>query len=197
MILVIDNNDSFTYNLIDYIKTQTKLPVEVIGIDSLVIEQVINIAPQAIVISPGPGKPDDYPSLYKVIKNFHKQIPILGVCLGFQCIVSYFGGRIIHSRRPVHGHTTQLQHLGVGIFKGIPQNFNVMRYHSLIAEQQSFPKCLTITATNDENIIMGLEHQSYPTYGVQYHPESILSEYGYKQVELFLAKVCENSENRI
>lgn len=197
MILVIDNNDSFTYNLIDYIKTQTKLTVQVVGIDNLLIEDIINMKPKAIVISPGPGNPDDYPILNEVLEQFYQRVPILGVCLGFQCIVSYFGGSIIHGYHPVHGHTTQLRHTNEGIFQGLPQNFNVMRYHSLIADGATFPNCLKITAKNDEAIIMAFEHITFPVFGVQYHPESILSEYGYRQVELFLSKVGDYCENRI
>ena len=170
MILVIDNNDSFTYNLIDYIKTQTKLTVQVVGIDNLLIEDVINMKPKAIVISPGPGNPDDYPILNEVLEQFYQRVP---------------------------GHTTQLRHTNEGIFQGLPQNFNVMRYHSLIADGATFPNCLKITAKNDEAIIMAFEHITFPVFGVQYHPESILSEYGYRQVELFLSKVGDYCENRI
>ncbi|SUK89604.1 Para-aminobenzoate synthase, amidotransferase component PabAb [Staphylococcus aureus] len=123
MILVIDNNDSFTYNLIDYIKTQTKLTVQVVGIDNLLIEDIINMKPKAIVISPGPGNPDDYPILNEVLEQFYQRVPILGVCLGFQCIVSYFGGNIIHGYHPVHGHTTQLRHTNEGIFSRTASKF--------------------------------------------------------------------------
>lgn len=192
MIIVIDNKDSFTYNLVDYTKNISQQPVKVIDVDQVDIKALQYLKPEAIIISPGPGKPSDYPVLSHVITTFAATTPILGVCLGFQLIVEYFGGKIIKSDKPVHGHVTTLTHTNSGIFKGLKQNFQVMRYHSLIAHTASIPSELNIVAYNEKQIIMAVEHEQLPLYGVQYHPESILSEYGHKQLQLFLAKAGEH-----
>ncbi|NWK84042.1 aminodeoxychorismate/anthranilate synthase component II [Staphylococcus sp. GSSP0090] len=186
MILIIDNKDSFTYNIVDYIKQNYRGSIDVIDVENLTINKIHHLAPKAIVISPGPGAPRDYPILNEVIKTFSERLPILGVCLGFQQIVTYFGGDIIKSDKPIHGHTTQIRHNGKGIFQELPETFKVMRYHSLKADSQTFPDALEIAAINDDNIIMGLEHKSLPIYGVQYHPESILSEHGLAQIQTFI-----------
>ena len=169
MILMIDNKDSFTYNIVDYIKQIYKDGVCVIDVTALSIAKIQQIQPKGIVISPGPGTPEDYPILTEVMDEFAQQVPILGVCY-----------------RPIHGHTTVIEHTGEGIFKDLPQSFKVMRYHSLMAQQDTMPSQLKVTARNDEAIIMAIEHQSLPIYGVQYHPESILSEYGIEQLKLFI-----------
>ncbi|PTG30640.1 aminodeoxychorismate/anthranilate synthase component II [Staphylococcus capitis] len=186
MIVMIDNHDSFTYNLIDYLKVQTTDEVKVISVDEVSITKLKKLSPKAIIISPGPGKPSDYPVLSTIISHYDQLIPILGVCLGFQLIVEYYGGRIIHSPKPIHGHTTTLRHTNEGIFKGLPQEFNVMGYHSLMVDPEYIPNTLKVTATNNENVIMAVQHQYLSIYGVQYHPESILSEYGHDQLKLFL-----------
>lgn len=186
MIVMIDNHDSFTYNLIDYLKVQTTDEVKVISVVEVSITKLKKLSPKAIIISPGPGKPSDYPVLSTIISHYDQLMPILGVCLGFQLIVEYYGGRIIHSPKPIHGHTTTLRHTNEGIFKGLPQEFNVMRYHSLMVDPEYIPNTLKVTATNDENVIMAVQHQYLSIYGVQYHPESILSEYGHDQLKLFL-----------
>ncbi|EGS39792.1 anthranilate synthase component II [Staphylococcus capitis] len=186
MIVMIDNHDSFTYNLIDYLKVQTTDEVKVISVNEVSITKLKKLSPKAIIISPGPGKPSDYPVLSTIISHYEQLMPILGVCLGFQLIVEYYGGRIIHSPKPIHGHTTTLRHTNEGIFKGLPQEFNVMRYHSLMVDPEYIPNTLKVTATNDENVIMAVQHQYLSIYGVQYHPESILSEYGHDQLKLFL-----------
>ena len=186
MIVMIDNHDSFTYNLIDYLKVQTTDEVKVISVDEVSITKLKKLSPKAIIISPRPGKPSDYPVLSTIISHYDQLMPILGVCLGFQLIVEYYGGRIIHSPKPIHGHTTTLRHTNEGIFKGLPQEFNVMRYHSLMIDPEYIPNTLKVTATNDENVIMAVQHQYLSIYGVQYHPESILSEYGHDQLKLFL-----------
>lgn len=186
MIVMIDNHDSFTYNLIDILHVQTSEEIKVISVDELTKTMLKKLNPQAIIISPGPGSPSDYPILSKIISHFSYHIPILGVCLGFQLIVEHYGGNIMHSNKPVHGHTTTIKHTDEGIFNGIPQYFRVMRYHSLMADPQAIPHLLKITAINDEGIIMGIQHKQLPIYGVQYHPESILSEYGHEQLKLFL-----------
>ncbi|MBL7584715.1 anthranilate synthase component II [Staphylococcus saccharolyticus] len=188
MIIMIDNHDSFTYNLIDYIKVQTHEEIKVISVDHVSVKFIEYLNPRAIIISPGPGRPSDYPVLSTLLEKFHSYTPILGVCLGFQLIVEFYGGQITHNDKPIHGHTTKIHHCNEGIFKGLPSSFNVMRYHSLMAVNSSIPSELKITAKNDEEIIMAVEHCDYPVYGVQYHPESILSEYGHAQVNLFLTE---------
>lgn len=197
MIVVIDNKDSFTYNLINYFKIATKEPIKVIDIDYLILEELVAFNPNAIVISPGPGRPSDYPKLFKVIETFYQQVPILGVCLGFQVVYEYFGGKIVHRNNPIHGHTTKLSHQQLGIFKGIPHSFNVMLYHSLMADKETLPNELKVTAIGEDGVIMGLQHQQYSIFAVQYHPESILSEHGYNQIQNFLEIVGENIEYRI
>ena len=186
MILIMDNKDSFTYNIVDYIKQSYSGAVNVVDVEEITTEKITQMSPDAIVISPGPGSPDDYPILDEVIKVFSEQVPILGVCLGFQQITTYFGGDIIKGDKPIHGHTTQIQHDNSGIFKGLADTFYVMRYHSLIADTKTFPKILKVTATNQEGIIMACAHKTLPVFGVQYHPESILSEYGIEQIKLFI-----------
>lgn len=197
MIIVIDNKDSFTYNLIDYFKTETDKEIVVYEVDDVSVDLLRSSNVEAIVISPGPGKPSDYPILTEIMNQFEGEIPILGVCLGFQFIYEYYGGTIIHGLKPVHGHTTTLTHKETGLFKGLPQAFEVMRYHSLIADKNHIPTILNMTAYNEEGIIMAFEHNKYPIYGVQYHPESILSEYGHEQIRLFLEKVGIDYEHRI
>lgn len=186
MIAVIDNNDSFTYNLIDYFKVTTEETIKIFEVDQLTIEQLNKEQPDAIVISPGPGQPKDYPVLFQVMKHFSQNVPILGVCLGFQLIFEYYGGEIVNGPYPVHGHTTLIKHNRQGIFANLPKSFHVIRYHSLIGETSSLPNELAITARNEEDIIMAVQHTSLPIYAVQYHPESILSEHGHAQIKQFL-----------
>lgn len=189
MIIMIDNKDSFTYNIVDYLKTESEHDVEVMDVDAVTIPKLEACQPAAIVISPGPGAPADYPILQDVLRHFEQHIPILGVCLGFQLIVTYYGGEIVHAPFPVHGHTTRITHDGSQLFKGLPETFNVMRYHSLMAAPSTIKAPLIVTATNTEHIIMAVAHESLPIYAVQYHPESILSEYGHAQIRNFLSKV--------
>ena len=189
MIIMIDNKDSFTYNIVDYLKTESLQHVEVIDVDDVTVEKLESYQPTAIVISPGPGAPEDYPVLREVLNQFEQCVPILGVCLGFQLIVTYYGGKIVHAPYPVHGHTTCITHDGSQLFQNLPTSFNVMRYHSLMADPASVNAPLVVTATNTEQIIMAVEHASLPIYAVQYHPESILSEHGHAQIHNFLSKV--------
>ncbi|MBO1198803.1 aminodeoxychorismate/anthranilate synthase component II [Staphylococcus simiae] len=197
MIIVIDNNDSFTYNLIDYFATQTKENIEVISINELSLSYLQHHIPSAIVISPGPGKPEDYPILYDVLSMFANDIPILGVCLGFQILYTYFGGDVICNNYPVHGETTAIQHNNHGLFQGLPQDFNAMRYHSLMADIETLPPDIIVTARNKDNVIMGIAHNYLPLYGLQYHPESILSEFGHEQIKLFLQEVEHADDDNI
>lgn len=197
MIVVIDNKDSFTYNLVGLIARNTKQEVRVIDVDHATIEELESLTPNALVISPGPGVPKDYPILYDIIRTFEKRCPILGVCLGFQLLIDYYGGEIIANDKPVHGHTTSLIHHQSSLFEQLPQQFNVMRYHSLMVDRHTMPSELYITAENNEGVIMAVAHHTLPIVGVQYHPESILSEYGAEQIQLFLNLTGETYANQI
>lgn len=186
MILVIDNYDSFTYNLVQYLG-ELGADLKVYRNDKTTVGAINRMKPDKIVISPGPGVPKDAGISEEVIRVFGKTIPILGVCLGHQAIGEVFGGRIVGAKRLMHGKTSKIFHDGKEIFKGIANPFEATRYHSLIVERKSFPKALKITAeTKDDKEIMGLQHKSYPIYGVQFHPESILTVEGKKILKNFL-----------
>ncbi|HAR5805157.1 TPA: aminodeoxychorismate/anthranilate synthase component II [Staphylococcus pseudintermedius] len=188
MIVMIDNKDSFTYNIVDYVEYERQQPVTVIDVEAVSIEKLKEMQPTALIISPGPGAPEDYPILFEVVKAFEHTTPILGVCLGFQLLVTYYGGKIIHAPRPVHGHTTRISHDQSPLFQGLPEQFEVMRYHSLMADPMTIVKPLVVSAQNEQGIVMAVRHMSRPIDGVQYHPESILSEYGHEQIRNFLRK---------
>ncbi|EIQ4000504.1 aminodeoxychorismate/anthranilate synthase component II [Staphylococcus pseudintermedius] len=188
MIVMIDNKDSFTYNIVDYVEYERQQPVTVIDVEAVSIEKLKEMQPTALIISPGPGAPEDYPILFEVVKAFEHTTPILGVCLGFQLLVTYYGGKIIHAPRPVHGHTTRISHDQSPLFQGLPDQFEVMRYHSLMADPMTIAKPLVVSAQNEQGIVMAVRHMSRPIDGVQYHPESILSEYGHEQIRNFLRK---------
>ncbi|EIQ0609199.1 aminodeoxychorismate/anthranilate synthase component II [Staphylococcus pseudintermedius] len=188
MIVMIDNKDSFTYNIVDYVEYERQQPVTVIDVEAVSIEKLKEMQPTALIISPGPGAPEDYPILFEVVKAFEHTTPILGVCLGFQLLVTYYGGKIIHAPRPVHGHTTRISHDQSPLFQALPEQFEVMRYHSLMADPMTIVKPLVVSAQNEQGIVMAVRHMSRPIDGVQYHPESILSEYGHEQIRNFLRK---------
>ena len=188
MIVMIDNKDSFTYNIVDYVEYERQQPVTVIDVEAVSIEKLKEMQPTALIISPGPGAPEDYPILFEVVKAFEHTTPILGVCLGFQLLETYYGGKIIHAPRPVHGHTTRISHDQSPLFQGLPEQFEVMRYHSLMADPMTIVKPLVVSAQNEQGIVMAVRHMSRPIDGVQYHPESILSEYGHEQIRNFLRK---------
>ncbi|EJE4550337.1 aminodeoxychorismate/anthranilate synthase component II [Staphylococcus pseudintermedius] len=188
MIVMIDNKDSFTYNIVDYVEYERQQPVTVIDVEAVSIEKLKEMQPTALIISPGPGAPEDYPILFEVVKAFEHTTPILGVCLGFQLLVTYYGGKIIYAPRPVHGHTTRISHDQSPLFQGLPEQFEVMRYHSLMADPMTIAKPLVVSAQNEQGIVMAVRHMSRPIDGVQYHPESILSEYGHEQIRNFLRK---------
>lgn len=176
-ILVIDNYDSFTFNLVQQLgKFSCKVIVK--RNDAVSVSDIIKIKPDKILISPGPKRPEVAAISLEVIRLLGSSIPILGVCLGHQAIAICFGGKVIKATKPVHGITSKVAHDSKFIFKGIQQNINVMRYHSLIVEKESFPNDLEVTAQSDDGIIMGLRHKSLPIQGIQFHPESILTEFG-------------------
>jgi anthranilate synthase/aminodeoxychorismate synthase-like glutamine amidotransferase len=177
MILMIDNYDSFTYNLVQYLG-ELGQAVKVYRNDALTLDAIRKLNPQSIVISPGPGRPEDAGISCSVIKEFAGKIPILGVCLGHQAIGYCFGARIVQARRLMHGKTSKIYHNKQDIFKNIPNPFVATRYHSLLVDKKGFPACLAVTAQTREGEIMGLKHQVYPIWGVQFHPESILTNSG-------------------
>jgi len=193
MILMIDNYDSFTYNLVQYI-SQLGGEVEVHRNDAITIAQIEALKPEAIVVSPGPCSPERAGISVDVIRHFHRDIPILGVCLGHQAIGQAFGGRVIRAARVMHGKTSPIANDGRTIFAGLANPFTAGRYHSLIVERKSLPDCLEISAETAEGEIMGLRHRSLPVEGIQFHPESILTPSGKRLIGNFL-KLVKNSGN--
>ena len=185
MILIIDNYDSFTYNLVQYIGTLNP-DLKVHRNDKITLDKIRTMNPQRIVISPGPGKPEDAGLSIDVVKEFGESTPIFGICLGHQAITVAFGGKVDRANEIVHGKTSRITHSGSKIFNGIPKIFEATRYHSLVAMEDSFPVELKVTARTDNGLIMALEHKKYPVYGVQFHPESIVTEHGMDMVKNFL-----------
>ena len=183
---MIDNYDSFTYNLVQYLGEMGQ-ELKVFRNDAITIEQIKKLKPKRIVISPGPGSPKDAGISKEVIRVFGPKIPLLGVCLGHQCIGEVFGGKVVGAKRLMHGKTSLIYHDGKGIFKNIDNPFVATRYHSLLVESKSLPKVLTVTAQTKEKEIMGLQHKKFPIYGVQFHPESILTQSGKELLRNFLA----------
>ena len=186
MILMIDNYDSFTYNLVQYLgELGEELVVK--RNDQITVNGVTRLKPSSIVISPGPGSPKDAGISNELIKTFAGRIPILGVCLGHQCIGEVFGGDVIRAARPMHGKTSRIFHTQTAIFKSLPNPFDATRYHSLIVKRQTLPTALAVTAWTQDKEIMGLQHRRFPVYGVQFHPESILTTAGKDLLKNFLS----------
>ena len=185
MLLVIDNYDSFTYNLVQYFGELGANPL-VKRNDAVTVEEVEKMKPERIVISPGPGSPKDAGISMELIRRMGGKIPLLGVCLGHQCIGEIYGGRVVRAGRLMHGKTSPIRHDAKGVFRGLPNPFEATRYHSLIVEKSSVPDCLEISADTSEGEIMGLRHREHPVHGVQFHPESILSKEGKDLLANFL-----------
>ena len=185
MLLMIDNYDSFTYNLVQYL-SEIGQEVKVYRNDKITIEEVNKFNPKYIVISPGPCTPNEAGISLELINSLKGKVPILGVCLGHQSIGQAFGGKIIHAQTIMHGKTSQIFHENTGVFNGIKSPFTATRYHSLVIDKKSLPDCFDITAWTDDNEIMGIKHKDLPIEGVQFHPESILSEYGHDLLKNFL-----------
>lgn len=185
MILMIDNYDSFTYNLVQYLGEMGQA-LKVVRNDKIDIAGVRRLKPTRIVISPGPGNPDEAGVSGEIIRELGPKVPVLGVCLGHQCIGQVFGGRVLRADRLMHGKTSEIHHDGKGLFKGLDNPFTATRYHSLLVERRSLPEDLVITAWTDRKEIMGLRHRRYPIYGVQFHPESILTACGKSILRNFL-----------
>jgi len=187
MLLMIDNYDSFTYNIVQYFGELGE-DVRVYRNDEITIEQIEALNPDRICISPGPKAPAQAGISVEVLKHFAGKKPILGVCLGHQAIGEAFGGKVIRARQVMHGKTSVIAHTGVGVFKDIPSPFTVIRYHSLAIERASLPSCLEVTAWTDDGEIMGVRHRQFDIEGVQFHPESILSEHGHALLKNFLER---------
>lgn len=186
MILVIDNYDSFTYNLVQYLG-ELGGEVQVYRNDEIDIAGIERLQPDHLLLSPGPCTPNEAGVTLQAIEHFAGSIPILGVCLGHQAIGQAFGGEVVRAGRLMHGKTSPILHQGESIFAGLPNPFTATRYHSLIVDRASLPACLAITAETAEGEIMGLQHKEYPIVGVQFHPESIISEYGHQMLRNFLS----------
>ena len=185
MILMIDNYDSFTWNLVQAFRT-LGADMEVVRNDEIDVAGIAARAPSALVLSPGPGNPDSAGVTLEAIRAFAGKVPLFGVCLGHQSVAQAFGARIVHAKRLMHGKTSPVSHDGKGVFAGLPQGFAAMRYHSLAVERASLPDCLEVSAESDDGEIMGLRHRTLPIETVQYHPESVGTPEGMRQMKNFL-----------
>jgi anthranilate synthase component II len=185
MLLMIDNYDSFTYNLVQYFGELGE-DVHTYRNDEITLEKIAELKPDRICISPGPCTPNEAGVSVPLLKNFAGKLPILGVCLGHQSIGAAFGGKIIRAQQVMHGKTSVIQHTGLGVFKNIPNPYTVIRYHSLAIERSSLPDCLEVTAWTGDGEIMAVRHKEFAIEGVQFHPESILSEHGHALLKNFL-----------
>lgn len=190
MILVVDNYDSFTYNIVQYLAEQGAV-VEVVRNDATDVDGVAAMAPEGLLLSPGPGTPDDAGITLACIERFAGELPILGVCLGHQAIAQAYGARIVRAPRLMHGRTSPIHHRGEGVFAGLPSPLTATRYHSLIVDPDSVPDALVRTAWTEEGEIMGLRHRTLDVEGVQFHPESFLTEHGHALLAGFLARLPE------
>jgi len=196
MLLVLDNYDSFTFNLVQYLgELAADHPItadlRVERNDALSLQQIRALGPDAILISPGPGDPDQSGVCLEVLRELSPSVPTLGVCLGHQSIAQVYGGRVVRAKELMHGKTSPVLHAGQGVFAGLPNPLTATRYHSLIAERESLPECLEITAWLEDGTIMGLRHRNYPhLQGVQFHPESVLTQNGHQLLSNFLAQAA-------
>ena len=191
MILMIDNYDSFTYNLVQYLG-ELGAEVEVVRNDAISVDDIRHMKPEGIVISPGPCTPDEAGICVELVQALGAYIPMLGVCLGHQCIGQAFGAKVVRAKRIMHGKTSMIYHRSQGLYEGLPQPFEATRYHSLVLENKSIPECLSLmawTEFEDDHEIMGLKHQKYNIHGVQFHPESILTTCGHDLLKNFLQTI--------
>ena len=186
-VLVIDNYDSFVYNLVQYIGELGAEPL-VHRNDELSMAEIIALEPHAVLVSPGPGVPDDAGMSNEVIATFAGKVPVLGVCLGHQCIGQVYGAAVVRAPEVMHGKTSLIRHNGSGVFEGLPQPLEATRYHSLVVDPASVPDCLEVTAETDDGVVMGLRHRELDVEGVQFHPESILTAAGHDLLRTFLAR---------
>lgn len=194
MFLIIDNYDSFTYNLYQYmgevLEEKGNNEIKVIRNDKTTIEEIERMNPKGIIISPGPGTPEDSGISIEVVKKLGKGIPILGICLGHQVISKAFGAEVVRAKEIKHGKISSINHSGTGVFENVKSPLNVMRYHSLIVKKDSISSDLTITAETEDGVVMGVKHREYPIFGLQFHPESISSEEGKRIIRNFVEVIC-------
>jgi anthranilate synthase/aminodeoxychorismate synthase-like glutamine amidotransferase len=195
MILMIDNYDSFTYNLVQYL-LQLGAEVKTVRNDEITLEDIEKMRPRAICLSPGPGTPGDAGITLGVIDRFYERFPLLGVCLGHQSIGEAFGGKVVRAQRLCHGKSSPIHHDGKTIYEGLPLPFPAGRYHSLLVERDSLPSCLEVSAETAEGEIMGLRHREYPVEGIQFHPESILTPQGKRLIRNFLRLLPEDTDKK-
>jgi len=195
MILMIDNYDSFTFNIVQYLE-QMGEDVEVFRNDKITVDRIHALKPQVIFLSPGPGAPREAGVTVDVVREFHKAIPIMGICLGHQSIGYAFGGEIVRAGRIMHGKVSPVHHDGKTIFSGLPDPFTAGRYHSLVVRPETLPSCLEVSAQTAEGEIMGLRHKEYPVEGIQFHPESVLTPQGKRILRNFL-KTTERKERSL
>jgi anthranilate synthase/aminodeoxychorismate synthase-like glutamine amidotransferase len=187
---MIDNFDSFTYNLVQAVESMGE-DVAVFRNDAVTLREIEHIDPDGIVLSPGPGSPSSAGICVDVIRSFYTKFPILGVCLGHQCIAQAFGGRICNAEKVMHGKSSMISHDGTGIFSGLPRRFMAVRYHSLAVDRSLIPEDLVVCARTDDGEVMGIRHESRPVFGVQFHPESIATERGCEMISTFIARARE------
>jgi anthranilate synthase component 2 len=185
MILLIDNYDSFVYNLARYVRELGETPL-VRRNDAMTVDDILELAPSHVIISPGPCSPVEAGISTDLVRKVGPSIPVLGVCLGHQCIGSAYGGEIVRAGRPMHGKTSRIHHRGTDLFTGLPNPFLASRYHSLVISPASVPRELEVTATSEDGEIMAVKHATHPVFGVQFHPESVLTEHGYRMLDHFL-----------
>jgi anthranilate synthase/aminodeoxychorismate synthase-like glutamine amidotransferase len=190
MLLLIDNYDSFTYNLFQYL-SELGEKVEVVRNDKTTLEKIEKMKPERIVISPGPSVPENAGISNEVIKHFGSKLPVLGVCLGHQCIGYSYGGIVGRAKKIMHGKSSLIHHTGKGVFKGLPNPFSAIRYHSLVVKREGLPDCFEITAWTDDDEIMGLKHTQHPVEGIQFHPESFMTQAGKDILRNFLKVRCQ------
>jgi anthranilate synthase component 2 len=185
MVLMIDNYDSFTFNLVQYFG-ELGAEVRVVRNDALSVDEALALRPSAVVVSPGPCAPDQAGISLELIARLAGQVPILGVCLGHQAIGQAFGGRVVRARQVMHGKVSKVRHDGSGLFATLPEEFTATRYHSLVVERDTLPACLRVTAESDDGEIMGLRHRDFAVEGVQFHPEALLTEHGHRMLQNFI-----------
>lgn len=196
MVLVIDNFDSFTYNLVQYLEILNQ-KIVVKRNNKITLKEIENLNPKVILLSPGPGNPKTSGITLDVIKRFKAKIPIIGICLGHQSIAEAFGGKVIKGKNPVHGKISLVNHTKKGVFKGLKSPLQVTRYHSLIVEEKTLPKDFEITARTNDNVIMGIKHKKYLLEGIQFHPEALLTEFGLEMLNNFFKEVALFENKRI
>ncbi|NLN39359.1 MAG: aminodeoxychorismate/anthranilate synthase component II [Smithella sp.] len=193
MILMIDNYDSFTFNIVQYLMQAGK-EVRVCRNDEITLDEISNFAPEAIFLSPGPGTPTDAGITLEVVREFYKSVPLMGVCLGHQCIGYAFGGEIVRAARVMHGKVSPVSHDGRTVFAGLPDPFSAGRYHSLVVRPESLPACLEVSAFSAAGEIMGIRHREFPVEGIQFHPESVLTPHGRRLLKNFLKYIGRKQE---